>query len=113
MACAYAHKILYGAYMMPKEVKYWWDNARQRFEANGTMITWDVFKGEFLEKYIPTDVLSKKEVEFLELKQGNMIFADYAVNFEKLSRLFPHCNREEAKMSKYIKFENGLRPEIK
>ncbi|XP_050895381.1 uncharacterized protein LOC127101999 [Lathyrus oleraceus] len=34
MACADALKILFGAYMMSEEVKYWWDNSRHKFEAN-------------------------------------------------------------------------------
>ncbi|XP_050908051.1 uncharacterized protein LOC127121639 [Lathyrus oleraceus] len=85
----------------------------QRFEANGTVITWVVFKGAFLEKYFTADVRGRKEVEFLELKQGNMIVADYAAKFEELSRFCPYYNGAEAEMSKCIKFESGLRPEIK
>ncbi|XP_050920109.1 uncharacterized protein LOC127137721 [Lathyrus oleraceus] len=77
------------------------------------MITWVVFKGAFLEKYFPTDVRSKEEVEFLELKQENMIVADYAVKFEELSRFCPHYNGVKAAMYKCIKFENELRLEIK
>lgn len=68
MACADALKIIFGAYMMSEEVKYWWNNSRHRFEANGTMITWVVFRGAFLENYFLDDVLSKKKVEFLKLK---------------------------------------------
>lgn len=37
----------------------------------GNEITWVVFKGEFMEWYFPEDVCGKKEIEFLELKQGN------------------------------------------
>lgn len=44
LACANALKIRYGAYILSEEAEYLWDNARQRFEANGTMITWVVFK---------------------------------------------------------------------
>lgn len=47
MVYVYAQKILYGGYMLSGEVGYWLDNARQRFKANGTMITWVVFKGAF------------------------------------------------------------------
>lgn len=90
MAYADAQKILYGAYMLSEEAECWWDNVRHRFEANGKMITQVVFKGAFLEKYFPVDVRGKKEVEFLELKQGNMTVADYASKFEELSRFCPH-----------------------
>lgn len=113
MACEDALSILYAAYMLSEEAEYQQDHARQRFEANGTVITWVVFKGAFLEKYFPTDVRSKEEVEFLELKQENMIVADYAVKFEELSRFCPHYNGVKAAMSKCIKFENELRLEIK
>ncbi|KAI5437412.1 hypothetical protein KIW84_023503 [Lathyrus oleraceus] len=37
MTCADAQKILYGTYIMSEEAEYWWDNARQRFEANGCL----------------------------------------------------------------------------
>lgn len=55
-------------HMLAEEAKHWWLNARQRIEAGGVAITWGMFKEEFLGKYFPTDVRSKKEIEFLELK---------------------------------------------
>ncbi|XP_050901998.1 uncharacterized protein LOC127109196 [Lathyrus oleraceus] len=113
MACVDALKIIYGAYMLSEEAEYCWNNARQRFEANGTMIIWTVFRGAFLEKYFSADVRGKKEVKFLELKQGNMTVVDYTAKLKELSRFFPYYNDAEAEMSKCTKFENGLRPEIK
>ncbi|XP_050918382.1 uncharacterized protein LOC127135792 [Lathyrus oleraceus] len=99
--------------MLSEEVEYWWDNARQKFDANGIALTWAIFRDTFLKKYFPANVRSKKEIEFLELKQGNMTVADYAAKFEELFRFSPHYNRVEAEVSKCIKFENGLLPEIK
>ncbi|XP_050890108.1 uncharacterized protein LOC127095468 [Lathyrus oleraceus] len=96
-----AQKVLFGAHMMAKEAEYWWDNSLQRLEAEGIEITWDNFKIEFLEKYFPTNVHSKKEIEFLELKQQNMIVADYAAKFKDLSRLCPYYNGVESEGSKY------------
>lgn len=113
MACANTQKVLYGTHMMSEEAEYWWDNARQRFEANGIALTWAIFRDAFLEKYFPTDVRSKKEIEFLEFKQWNMTVADYASKFEELSRFYTHYNGVEAEVSKCIKFENELRLEIK
>ncbi|XP_058726003.1 uncharacterized protein LOC131597316 [Vicia villosa] len=46
---------------------------------------------EFLRKYFPEDVPGKKEIEFLELRQGNKSVVEYATSL----------------------FENGLCPEIK
>lgn len=61
----------------------------------------------------PTDVRSRKEIGFLELKQGNVTVVDYATKFEELSRFCPHYNGMEVEGSKCVKFESYLRPEIK
>ncbi|KHN32580.1 hypothetical protein glysoja_046915, partial [Glycine soja] len=71
------------------EAEYWWENTRQCLEVEGQDVTWDVFERVFLEKYFPEDVRNKKEMEFLELKQGNMTVAEYAAKFEELVRYFP------------------------
>ena len=99
--------------MLEGEAEVWWDNSRQRLEVAGTGITWAVFRAEFLEKYFPEDIRSAKEIEFLELKQGSMTVAEYAARFEELVQYCAHYNTEEAMTSKCLKFENGLRPEIK
>ncbi|XP_050896680.1 uncharacterized protein LOC127103468 [Lathyrus oleraceus] len=99
--------------MLSEEAKHWWDNARQRLEVVGAEITWDVFKVKLLEKYFSEYVCSKNEIEFLELKQGNMMVVEYTAKFEELVKLYPHYNGTVVEGSKCIKFENGLRPEIK
>jgi hypothetical protein len=106
-------KVRLATHMLAEEAEYWWTNTRQRMEAVGAGITWEVFRREFLDKYFPADVRNKKEIEFLELKQGNMSVADYAAKFEELSRFCPHYNVVGAEASKCVKFESGLRPEIK
>ena len=73
-----------------EEAEYWWENTHQCLQAEGQDVTWDVFKRVFLEKYFPKDVRNKNEMEFLELKQGNMTVAEYAAKFEELVRYFPH-----------------------
>lgn len=47
----------------------------------------------------------KKEIEFLELKQGNSTVAEYAAKFEELVKFCPHYNGAAAEASKCIKFE--------
>ncbi|MCI48019.1 hypothetical protein A2U01_0069262, partial [Trifolium medium] len=42
-----------------------------------------------------------------------MIVSEYAAKFEDLCRFAPHYNTMEAEEDKCVKFENGLRPEIK
>lgn len=89
-------KVQYGTHMLLEEAKYWWNNARHRFEANVILIIWAIFRGAFSEKYFPTDVRSKKEIEFLEFKQGDMTVANYTAKFMELSRFCPHYNGVEA-----------------
>ncbi|MCI35855.1 hypothetical protein A2U01_0057076, partial [Trifolium medium] len=42
-----------------------------------------------------------------------MTVSEYAAKFEDLCRFAPHYNTMEAEEDKCVKFENGLRPEIK
>ncbi|XP_050890294.1 uncharacterized protein LOC127095682 [Lathyrus oleraceus] len=41
-------------------------------EITNAEITWADFKNEFFDKYFPIDVHNRKEIKFLELKQGAM-----------------------------------------
>jgi len=77
------------------------------------VVNWVVFRREFLDRYFSEDVRGKKEIEFLELKQGNMSVTEYAAKFVELAKFYPHYTPETAEFSKCIKFENGLRAEIK
>ncbi|MCI19955.1 hypothetical protein A2U01_0041115, partial [Trifolium medium] len=102
-----------GAYVLREEANHWWKNAQHRIGAGGVVITWEMFKREFWVKYFPADVRNKKVVEFMELKQGNMSVAEYAAKFESLSAFSPYYNTVEAEYDKCVKFESGLRPDIK
>lgn len=72
-----------------------------------------MFRAAFLEKYFPTDVCSKKEINFLNMKQGRMIVAEYAAMFEELVKFYPHYHNIVVEESKCVMFESGLRPKIK
>ncbi|GAU50577.1 hypothetical protein TSUD_410010 [Trifolium subterraneum] len=72
-----------------------------------------MFKREFFNKYFPADVKNKKVVEFMKLEQGNMSVAEYAAKFESLCAFSPHYNTPKAENDKCVKFESGLRPDIK
>ncbi|XP_058726547.1 uncharacterized protein LOC131597904 [Vicia villosa] len=93
MGCSDAQKVTFGTHMLEGEAEAWWDNSRQRLETE--------------------DIRSAKGVEFLELKQGSLTVAEYAARFEDLVQYCAHYHTEEAMTSKCLKFENGLRPEIK
>jgi len=105
-------KLRLATHMHAEEAEYWWNGTTKRIEASGDVVTWVRFKSEFLKKYFPEDLRNKKEAEFLNLKQGNVSVAEYAAKFEELLRFFPYINAEDAIVSKCVKFENGLRPNI-
>ena len=113
MSCTDAQKVQFGTHKLEKEAEDQWNNTVQRFDEDGIEVTWALFRDAFLEKYFPEDVRGKKEVEFLELKQGNGTVADYAARFQELIKYFSHYNTANAERSKCLKFVNGLRPDIK
>lgn len=61
-----------------------------------------MFRVKILEKYFPEDVCSKNEIEFLELKQGNMTVVEYATKFKELVKLCPYYNGATVEGSKCI-----------
>ncbi|XP_058726068.1 uncharacterized protein LOC131597384 [Vicia villosa] len=113
MDCTPVQKVRYGTHMLAVEADDWWLETRQRLEVAGEEITWVVFRREFLRKYYPEDVRGKKEIEFLELKQGNMSVTEYAAKFTELAKFYPYYEGADAEFSKCVKFESGLRSEIK
>jgi len=48
----------------------------------------------------------------LQLKHENKSVAEYAAKFEESSRFCPFINAKDSMVSKCVKFESGLRPEI-
>jgi len=105
-------KVRLATHMLADEAEYWWTNAKGRLETDKEVVTWARFKTKFLRKYFPEDLRTRKEVEFLNLKQGSSSVAEYAAKFEELSRFCPYINVEDAMISKCVKFESGFRPDI-
>ncbi|RDX71085.1 hypothetical protein CR513_49606, partial [Mucuna pruriens] len=83
------------------------------YDPDGTQVNWDNFKRLFLEKYFPHDIRNKKQVEFLELKQGDDTVTDYVSKFEALVWFCPTYEGAVNEEAKCVKFISGLRPEIK
>ncbi|GAU51659.1 hypothetical protein TSUD_414800, partial [Trifolium subterraneum] len=113
MGCSEVNKTTLGTYVLREEACQWWKSAKLRLGIGAMMVTWEMFKREFLRNYFPADVKSKKVVEFMKLEQGNMSLAEYAAKFQSLSAFSPYYNTAEAEHDKCVKFESGLRPDIK
>ncbi|XP_058758564.1 uncharacterized protein LOC131631811 [Vicia villosa] len=67
------------------------------FNEEGIQVTWDRFLDAFLENYFPEDCRGKKEVEFLELKQGNGTVAEHdikkAIGYQQITRFAELVNK--------------------
>ncbi|MCI56443.1 cellular nucleic acid-binding protein, partial [Trifolium medium] len=53
MGCSEASKLILGTYVLREEANKWWKMAKLRMAVGGVVITWEMFKGEFLRKYFP------------------------------------------------------------
>ncbi|GAU52035.1 hypothetical protein TSUD_418750, partial [Trifolium subterraneum] len=88
-----------------EEACQWWKDSKLRLGIGAMMVTWEMFKREFMRNYFPEDVKSKKVVEFMKLEQGNMSVAEYAAKFQSLCAFSPYYNTAEAEHDKCVKFE--------
>jgi len=108
-----ANRVTFTTFMLVEEAENWWRFTKQQLEYEGRQITWEIFKQNFLEKYFPEDLRRRKEVEFLNLRQGTMSMGEYAAKFDELSTFCPHFHERVDECSHCSKFESGLRADIK
>ncbi|XP_016684456.2 uncharacterized protein [Gossypium hirsutum] len=98
------------AVLLLKEEAYnWWETIEAVVPAD--KLTWEFFQNEFKKKYVGKRYLDKKKREFLDLRQGNKIVAEYEREFVNLSRYARDVVPTEEEM--YIRFEEGLNDEIR
>ncbi|XP_016164880.1 uncharacterized protein LOC107607432 [Arachis ipaensis] len=69
---------------------------------------------EFYKKYFPRVVCDAKEIELMQLRQGDMTVAEYARNFDDLCRFSKLCqgNPTDFEEWKCLKFEGGLHDDL-
>ena len=73
-------------------------------------MTWARFVQLFNEKYLSEAIRTEKVHEFLNLRQGKMSVAEYAMKFEELARFSPFMvPTEEARKAKFM---HGRKTEI-
>ncbi|XP_063945950.1 uncharacterized protein LOC135151431 [Daucus carota subsp. sativus] len=102
-------KTEFASYYLKEEATYWWESVRAM---EGTEnVTWDRFKELFLEKYFPQFLQDRMELQFLELKQGDMAVAEYEKKFAELARFVPTYVDTDRKRAK--RFQQGLKAWIR
>lgn len=108
--CPVENRLAYSEYLLAKEAVHWWSNMKMMLEDSRETITWELFKKKFYAEYFPDSVRYAKEVEFLQLMQGEMLVPEYAEKFKHLGRFH---TLKMAKDWQCRKFENGLRDDLK
>lgn len=113
MDCTETQKVHFGTHMLASEADDQWVSTLQWLNVANEEIAWTFFTREFLRKYFPEDIRGKEEIEFMELKHGDLSVTKYAAKFVELAKFYHHYSEATNEFSKCIKFENGLPLEIK
>ena len=77
--CPAKNRLAYTEYLLAGEVVHWWSSMKMMLEDSQETITWELFKKKFYAEYFPDSVRYAKEVEFLQLMQGDMSVSEYTV----------------------------------
>ncbi|XP_047307490.1 uncharacterized protein LOC124911039 [Impatiens glandulifera] len=89
----------------------WWELEKQTYERDTSTLSWDTFKKAFYNTYFPKSLRQEKEMEFINLKQGNMTVTEYQARFVELAKFAQSWMGSE--ITKARKFEMGLSPHIR
>ena len=93
--CPAENRLAFTVYMLTGEAEHWWTSTKSIMEQRGELVTWEAFWGRFLSEYFPDSVRYAKEVEFLQLTQGEKSVANYVEKFKHLSRFYTLPLEEE------------------
>ena len=110
--CIDCQKVAFATYMLKANVEFQWNGIRWLLEESQTEITWDVFRNTFFQKYFPPSVRNAKELEFMQLRQGNSSILEYIAKFDELCKFSTIYQQNPDKVQKCAKFEGGLREDI-
>ena len=92
------------------EAEHWWRMEKRLLESQEPLV-WEKFKDVFFKKYFPRSVRRQKQFEFIQLRQGNMIIAEYETKFTQLSHFASNLiSNEECKA---FRSQEGLSPFFK
>ncbi|XP_027933068.1 uncharacterized protein LOC114188674 [Vigna unguiculata] len=108
--CPTENRLAYSEYLLAGEAVHWWSSMKMMLEDSRETVTWELFKKKFYAEYFPDSVRYAKEVEFLQLMQGEMSVSEYAEKFKHLGKFHTLKMAEDWQCRK---FENGLRGDLK
>ncbi|XP_042448976.1 uncharacterized protein LOC122033890 [Zingiber officinale] len=103
-----ADKVMCTIFMLRDDARAWWEGARLIVDL--TTLTWADYKEIFYGKYFTADNRTRLAREFLELRQGDLIVAEYVRRFERGCYFVPMIASQLVEELKH--FIEGLRATI-
>ncbi|KAJ9536200.1 hypothetical protein OSB04_un000625 [Centaurea solstitialis] len=99
--CAEGDKVAYATTMLKSEALFWWE--MEKDSRGPENMSWEDFRGIFIEKFCPKSEVKQLEEEFLRLEQGKMTVREYTTSFIQKARFAEHqVSTEERKIESYI-----------
>ena len=99
-------------YQLTGSADFWWDTKMKTMPRDQVdRMTWEDFKTEIYNKYIPKSYRKAKAAEFYNLTQGRMTMTEYDRALCDMTRYAPERVDTDEKLAD--KFREGLRHEIK
>ncbi|XP_042009132.1 uncharacterized protein LOC121757693 [Salvia splendens] len=112
MGCTDKERLACVTYQLTGPADFWWETKKRTMDpARREALTWEEFKEEVYNKYVPESYRRAKVVEFHTLKQGSMTVTEYDRALCEITRYAPELVDTNEKMA--AKFRSGLRTEIR
>ncbi|KAK2980074.1 hypothetical protein RJ640_028803 [Escallonia rubra] len=106
-----SQRLVYTSFMLEASAERWWKLLSMKWEREGVPSTWENFKREFTNKYVPAVTQERREVNFIKFEQRNFSVSVYESQFTDLARFCPHLvDSEERKVRKLFK---GLNKDLR
>ncbi|XP_028076048.1 uncharacterized protein LOC114278234 [Camellia sinensis] len=107
LPCTERQKVTFATFTFKDDARELWLLTLEKED----IMTWARFLEVFYEKYFLDSLWEQKASEFIHLKQGTMIVAEYESKFTQLARFATYIIPIEARKAR--KFKAGLDVEIK
>ena len=78
------------AYRLKGEAILWYEDWKRSRGIDVLPASWEEFKKAFLDHYLPYEIREARADQFLNLRQGNMSFREYSLQFNSLARYAPN-----------------------
>ncbi|XP_047978941.1 uncharacterized protein LOC125220849 [Salvia hispanica] len=112
LVCNDEEKMIYVTHQLTGSADFWWDTKLKTMPQDRVDgMTWEDFKAEVYDKYIPKSYRKAKAAEFYNLTQGRLSVTEYDRALCDMTRYAPEQTYTDEKLAD--KFRGGLRPEIR